>query len=220
MATLRHHIYSVREKLKSLSDDELLNNELIKHLLNTKRDYLLQQKYSDYRRVIPDNLKQTIEIELESVERVPGVPGEDILVSKADIPTFANLDRLTNELILSGRDFIESYMNFIPYPRFLYVGKDRWLKNMIYGAIRNRKLYLKSGNFTEKGIEILNLTTVFADPEKAYEMSVDFDPSIDYENTEYPLTGTLADTAVEMVCQDLLAKSQIRQDEENDANPN
>lgn len=220
MATLRHHIYSVREKLKELSDDQLLTDEFIKHLINTKRDYLLNQKYADIRKVIPEAVKQTIEFEMETTERVPGIPGQYVLVSKDTLPMLADLDRLTNEIVVSGRDVLESRINYVPYARFLYVGKDRWLKTLIYASIRAGKLYLKSGTFTEKGIEILNLTSVFADPEVAYNRSEAYDPTVEFEDTEYPLTQKLADTAIEMIAEELLRKSQLKPDDRNNADPN
>ena len=219
MATLRKHIYTVREKLHFLSDDQLFTNRYIAHLINTNRSYLLQQKYSDYRKVIPESMLQTIEFEVERAERVLGIPGDYILVSKKDIPLFANLERIVNSVIISGRDFMESRLNFVNYDRFLWVGEDRWLSNMVYASIRDKKLYLKSGNFAEKGIEVLNLTTVFEDPEEAYNMSITYDPTVSFYDVEYPLSGNLMNTIVNMIRDDFLKGKDLKEDERNNASP-
>ena len=79
MATLRHHIYSVREELKLLSDDQLYTNRYIAHLIDVQRSYLLQQKYSDYRKTLPESIQQTIEFGVERAQRVLGIPGDSIL---------------------------------------------------------------------------------------------------------------------------------------------
>lgn len=219
MATKRELIYAVLEKMKNVSDDQSLTEEFIAHLIDLKREYLLHQKYSDYRRVLPEVVKQTIEFEMVREQRIPGIDGEYVLVSSKELPRLTDLERLQNSTILSGRDFMESYLNFIPYERFLYAGKDRWLRNQIYAALRAGKLYLKSGNFRDKGITVLNMTGVFSDPELAYFMSPDYNYNVDFKDTVYPLPNSLADTVVNMVKTDLLESIQLREDDRNNASP-
>ena len=209
MATKRELIYSVLEKLKNVSDDQSLTEEFIAHLIDLKREYLLHQKYSDYRRVLPEVVKQTIEFEMVREQRVLGIDGEYILVSLKKLPMLTDLARLKNSTVLSGRDYIESYLNLIPYERFLHVGKDKWLKNQIYAAYRDGKLYLKSGNFRDKGITVLNMTGVFSDPELAYFMSPDYNYNVDFKDTVYPIPNALADTVINMIIEDLVKTIEL-----------
>lgn len=220
MATRNKLVYSVLEKVKVLSDDQAFNNlpiDYVRFLVDSKREYLINQKFSDYRRVLPDNLKQTIEFEMIREERVLGLPGDYVLVSKEPLPPLVYIERLINSTILSGRDFMESYLNLVPYERFIYTGKDRWLKNQVYGAFRDGRLYLKSGNFREKGGIILNLTGIFSNPEEAYKMSLRYDPNISFEDIEYPLTDTLGDVVVNMILDDFLKTVQLKEDVRNNS---
>lgn len=218
MATLNEITYSILEKLKILSDDEFPTTSQIEYLIDSKREYLLNQKFSDYRRIIPEIIKQTIEFEMLPEERILGLSGDNIIVSKEVLPALLYMERI-NSALITGRDFKESYLNFVSYERFLYAGKDRWLNRQVYAAFRDGRLYLKSGTYNETSIKILNMTGVFSRPKKAYEMSPRYDPSILFENIEYPLNETLVDTIENMIVDDFLKTKQIKEDVRNNAAP-
>lgn len=217
MATQRELVYNVLEKVKSLSDDQLLTEDYIAHLIDLKREYLLDQKFSDYRKVLPEVIKQTIEFQMVTEERVLGLGGDNVKVSRDTLPALAYIDRLINSTIITGRDFLEHALNLIPYERFIHVGKDRILKNQIYATFRDGRLYLKSGNNRDRGIWLLNMTGVFSSPEQAYNMSPQFDFNIPFADIQYPLTNKLADTVVGMVTKDLLETLEVRPDVRNNA---
>ena len=88
MSTYRQLTYLVLDEAKGLSDDFTYTEDHIIFLLDTYRSFLLKQRYSDVKKVIPDSNYQNICLNLIEVPAISGEPCEvgTYLRSKQEIP--------------------------------------------------------------------------------------------------------------------------------------
>jgi len=219
MSTVRELIYDVREKLNLTTDDVDITNEYIHHLLNDERAYYIKQKFQDFRITIPESLKQTLKIELELVDSNPGITnGEKILRSKNVLPTLINLGAKNYFVRILSRDYNSIPYVYTSFDRFPYVGKDKWNLNTVYAAIGpDHKLYLKSGMGYENSFKIILVMGIFENPEDAWFNSVEYSPSYNYLDTEYPLSKELSKVVIQSVIQSLGITYQTKEDPTNNA---
>ena len=63
--TLDKIIYDIRERLKITTDDMDMTDEYFAQLIHNKRSVLVKQRYGKVSKNIPDQLKQTVSLDLE-----------------------------------------------------------------------------------------------------------------------------------------------------------
>lgn len=220
MTTVSKCIYDVKERLKLTTDDVDISNEYIHHLLNLERSRFIKQKFTDYRKTIPDSILQGITLDMELVDRLPGITTADkVLRSKIVVPEFINLEGRSDYIQIRSRDFLSIPFSFITFDRFSYVGNDKWNTNHIYLAIGpDDRLYMRSGSGYGNTIKMVVMYSIFEDPETAWSRSINYDSSVNYIDTEYPLSGELLNLCISEVVKKLSNTMSVPEDKINDAN--
>lgn len=216
MATYRSIIYMALDELKLYSGDSDFTPDHLMFLAIKYRALLLDRKYRDVRKVeVPQSNYQTICLDLEKVEAVPGqCYGGYYLKSTVKIPNLlkAGLYRVYPIDYLSSPLF-----TWVTPERFQFVGHNNWLGNMIYitrGV--DDYLYLKSSNPQLYYLKKLQLNAVFSEPEKAYNLRCGAD-SCDIIDSEFPIEEELVSTLVQMLVEELSGAKYQPDDKDNNA---
>lgn len=216
MSTLNHITYMVRDLLKYNSDDSNITNEHIKYLINTTRAKYLRQYLDAAKRKVPQSIKQEIILNLET-QPSQGFSDKKYLVSIEDVPSIVNTQSHYNRTKISSDNNVVRSFTMTSYKRLAYTGTRRGMESLVYGAIDSEKLYLVSGDDRVLFLEKVRLQGVFEDPKSAWELSSDYDSSIDFDDTEYPVESAMVDLIVQEVIKLLSIRFQILEDKINDA---
>ena len=219
MSTVREVIYDVKERLKLTTDDVDITTEYIHHLLNLERSRFIKQKFIDYRKTVPDSILQGIELSMELTDSVPGITtGDRVLRSKTTVPQFINLEGRADFIKVLTRDFTSVPFSYVTFDRFPYTGEDKWNRNQVYCSIGpDNKLYMKSGTGYGNTILLVVVYSIFEDPEDAWFKSINYSNSINYLDTEYPLSGELLTVAISEVVRKVALSMDTPEDRDNDA---
>lgn len=201
--TLREIVYMIMDELKLLSDDSSFNEDHIKFLVDKYRAFVLKQMYGKGNTMeIPESNYQTIKLALVQSKAIESLDDSRVyLKSKEEIPG----------TIFPGnyKIFTEDYNNYkisiIPTERFKFTGFNKWTKNIIYGAIINNHIYLKSNN------------PQFIYLEEIYYKGVLENCNSDLDE-EYPLEASLVPTLIQSVVQELAPRTIQPEDSFNNAN--
>lgn len=217
MATYRELVYFVLDSLKLVSDDSHFTEEHVLFLLDKYRGLLLNQKYKDIRKEIPESNYQTICVNLEPVNAIEGSScGEtDYLKSVEQIPHMAQIGSQK----ITSTDFFQGNFTYVSNERFKYVGNNKYLKNQAYGTIApDNHLYLRSSNPQLYYLEKVKVTGIFEDSSKAFELQCDNDNTIcDVMDMSFPLEEALIPNLIQMIVQELGGqKYQAKDDNNND----
>lgn len=204
MNTYRHLVYLVLDELKLISDDSFFSEEHIMFLLSKYRGLLLKREYKDIKKEIPESNYQTLCLETEVVDAIPGLPCEgSYLRSKEKIP---ELMTISSPKVYAA-DFYQSEITYVPKERMRYVGNNKWLQNVIYASLGpDNYLYLKSSNPQYLYMENLRVSGIFEDPEKVNEYSCDDDTensSCDPMDNKFPIEEALIPELIQLVVKEL-----------------
>lgn len=219
MITVREYIYNIKEKLKLTTDDSDITNNYIHHLLNIQRAYYIKQKFTDYRRSLPETIKQAITVDMELVDSTIGMTTNDkILRSKKVVPAFINLEGRADFIRILSRDFKTVPLSYVTFDRFPYVGNDKWNKGISYVTVGpDDKLYLKQGTGLGNATRLLVVNSIFENPEDAWMASLNYSSTINYLDTQYPISAELAKVAISEVVRELSQTLNIPEDNKNDS---
>lgn len=219
MTTYRELVYLCLDELKLVSDDSHFQPEHILFLLDKFRTFILNQKYKDIKKEIPESNFQTICLDLEEVPAFEGdtCGGRGYLRSVQKIP---NMVTISNPKV-STTDYFTGNITYVNRERFKYVGNNKYLQNIIYSTIApNEHLYLKSSNVQYSYLEKVRLTGVFEDSAAASALSCDADGegACDVMDRDFPLEEGLISTLVELVVKELSGFKYQAADQQNNAN--
>lgn len=219
MATLNHIVYDLRELIKAYSDDSNYSNEWFEYQINIARALLLEQKFSSRQYVIPNKIRQVFNMELEIAESNDFVSGiSTVLRTKDKIQYPLEPFNFKNNIRVGSSDYSDIYFSHISNERFPYVGSNKWVQNMIYYTLgTDFKLYFTSSNPSVKLVENIRLSMVCSNPQEAYPFTLDYDPDIDFVNTEYPLEDNMITLVTDMIFKKITNSINIPEDKENDA---
>lgn len=216
--TRKEIIYLISDELKLDSDDSTFNESHISFLVDKYRAFVLKQRYSDIKKIIPESNYQTVCLSLEKVPAINGAPceGGPYLRSIKELP---HLMPLGNTRI-STLDYFQSNIQYISNARMSNVGYNKFLKNIIYSSLApDNHLYFKSSNPQFLYLEKVRMTAIFEDVEKASELECNDGESIcDPMDKEFPIEAALVPVIVELVTKELRASEYNPSDEFNDAN--
>lgn len=219
--TYKELIYMIMDELKGMSDDFSFNEDHIRFLCGKYRAFLLKQRYySDFKKNIPDSNYQTICIDLV---QTPAIDGEEceggvLLKSSIKIPNSIGFG--------SSRIYPENFMLgnivLVSRERMKYVGYNKWLKNIIYGAIGpDNYLYLKSWNPQFLYLEKVKMTGIFENVEDVNSLTCNSNNKnsiCDIMDTQFPIEEALVPPLIELVVKELRGSEYLPADEVNDAN--
>jgi hypothetical protein len=182
---------------------------------------LLDQKYKDIRKEIPESNYQTICVDLEQFnESDDDCVSNTYMRSTKKIPNMLNIG---NQKV-SSLDFFMGDFNYVNNERFKYAGNGKYSQNYIYSTIApNHYLYLKSGNPQLYYLDKVRVTGVFEDASKAAELQCPDDESeeekaCDILDMKFPLEEGLIPTVIELVVKTLGGFKFQPADDSNNAN--
>ena len=214
--TYRELAYFCLDNAKLSSDDSYYTVDHVVFLINKTRAILLDQRYANGKREIPDSNYQTLCLDLQETEKIEGVPCiGTVLKSTEKLPDIL----VGNPLIYPKSYFTNSEITFINKERFRYVGHNKWLKNIIYATEMNNHIYLRSANPQYKYLQKVQLRGIFEDPTKAFELECDKNEEgkCDILEQEVPLEETLIEPLIELVGKILKANLYLAKDDDNNA---
>ena len=161
--TKREIIYRVLERVRAMSDDSDITEELISSMIDTKRAIILKQQYSKASWNIPIELQQEICISLESVDTIDGFKGAGQTIRTAEsIPDPIKIKGNMGPLMVRREDGSVIPINVIPIERLPYIGNNRYTAMLTYAAMDfNRRLILVSKDNKLKFLKKLELLMYF-----------------------------------------------------------
>ena len=218
MSTYRELVYMILDELKLISDDSHFTEEHVLFLLDKYRTFLLAQRYKDIRKEIPESNYQTICLDLKQVNAINGQPctGADYMKSLQEIPNMMQVGKQK----ISSLDYFQGNFAYTNNERFKYVGKNKYLKNQIYGTIApDNHLYLKSSNPQMYYLEKVKVTGIFEDASKAAELECDGGTNAcDVMDKDFPLEESLIPPVIELIVKELGGQKYQSEDTSNNAN--
>lgn len=219
MATYREIVYLCLDEIKAISDDSTITEEHVIFLINQYRLFLIEQKkLKQGESSLSSSNEQTICIDLEQVDAIPGLEycNDIYLRSIQEIP-----DILSEESIkINLADMFNIRTAFVSKDRFKYVGYNKYLRNILYCTLGpDNHLYFNSQNPQFKYLKQAKLTGIFEDSTKAAELSCDQsgDSKCDILDANFPLEPDLLPQMIELVVKELLGVNYRPKDNQNNA---
>lgn len=218
MSTYRELTYLILDEIKGTSDDFTYTEDHVIFILNKYRAFLLKQRYSDIKKVVPESNYQTICLDLIEVPAICGEPceGGSYLRSKNKVPFTMKMGIPRVYPI----DYYQGEISFVSRDRMRYVGYNRYLQNIIYCSIGpDNYLYFKSSNPQFLYLEKVKFTAVFQDPTVAFELRCnEEDQTIcDILDAEFPIEDALIAPLVELTVKELLGAEYRPDDNKNNS---
>ena len=211
MSTYAELVYMVLDEIKGMSDDFTFNEDHVIFLLNKFRGFLLKQKYTDVRNVVPDSNYQTLDFNLIQVPAISGeyCEGGTYLRSDIKIPSIIEVGHTR----VYPLDYYKGDISFISKDRMKYVGHNKYLKNIIYCSINpDGYLYFKSANPQFLYLEKARINAIFQNPKDILSNNSDI------LNSTFPLEDALVPPLIEAVVKELIGAAYRPKDYLNNAN--
>ena len=215
MSTYAELVYMVLDEVKGMSDDFTYNEDHVIFLLNKFRGFILKQKYTDIRNVIPDSNYQTLKFNLIQVPAISGecCEGGTYLRSDIKIPQLLELGHTK----VYPLDYYKGDIAFISKDRMKYVGHNKYLKNIIYCSINpDGYLYFKSSNPQFLYLEKAEINAIFQNPNDLTESST----TSTKLDGKFPLEDALIPLLIESVVKELVGTIYRPKDYLNNAYDN
>jgi len=226
MATYREIVYMCLDEIGKLNaDDAYFTEEHIIFLADKMRALLLLRKYHNAKKYksstsVSDSDYQLVCFDLEKTELIPGICDTGTwLKTTEQMPKTLDIGTTT---VYSTQYFLSERITFIPAERMLYVGHNKWLKNILYVAQGpDGYLYLYSNNpqfLYLAGEDKLQVKAVFEDADEAAALTCDSEGNYcDVLDAEFPLEAGLISSCIELVVQELTGTRYAPQDKGNNA---
>lgn len=217
MTTYREIVYMISDRLKLYSDDSNFTIEHFRYLANKVRAQLLEAKYKKARRgEVPKANYQTICLDLIQVPQIPGSYCDGVYLR-----TTEKIPQIMEEGIqrIYPVDYFSSEIfSWVSMERFMFVGHNRWLQNMIYAAKGpDDYVYLTSMNPQFLYLRKLQINAVFSDPEKAYELDCSDNKACDILDKEFPIEDELVPVVIDTVYNMFVQERYTPEDKQNNA---
>lgn len=211
MSTYREMVYMVNDELKLVSDDAFYTNEHVLFLLDKFRSFLLKKEYGDAtnsygrqsiaaRKYVPETNYQTICLDLETVDSIPGLCEYGKMVRS--IETLPPILQIGIRSVYPV-NYYHGQIQFVERERMKFVGNDRWRANVIYASVGpDGHLWLKSRNPQYLYLKKVRLTAVFDEPSKAADLDCE-NQICDVLDMTFPLEEALLAPALQLTVQEL-----------------
>lgn len=208
-------VYMVLDRLKLSTDDTYYTHDHILFMLNTYRTFLLKQRYTDLKKIVPDSNYQTVCVPVALDKTYLGCNGVFLRTTKQVPYTMA----IGNTRVYT-KDIYIGDIAFVSIDRFKYVGLQSYLKDMIYCARNpNGFYYLKSFNPQMNYLKYIKITGIFEDTSLPYSSLCDPDlpNNCDYLEQEFPIESALVNPLIDLVVQSLSPSLALPEDTDNNA---
>lgn len=170
-----------------LVDDENISILMIENWVNMKRDQYVRNSLSTNPNDRIDlGLYQSMDVEVavtsvDSVGNYPYVNSTtqlyNIVISTTDIPTIMESKSGPIVLTIESEDLMKLPFSLVDYDELRFVGNGKFNKSLIYGALRDNKLYFKYNSFFDTYTTV-KLKALFNDPREV--------SGFDSDVTRYP----------------------------------
>ena len=196
MLTLNHISYMILEMIREnhIVDDENLSILMIENWINMKRDQYIRNSLSTNPNDRIDlNLYQSIDVTVAvgNVTNNGNYPYSNnttqltkIVTSSTTIPNI--IEGKSGPLVLSveSADLMKLPFSLVDYDELRFVGNGKFNNNLIYGALRDNKLYFKYNPFFDTYTTV-KLKAVFNDPREV--------SGFDVSSSRYPANEGLVE---------------------------
>lgn len=214
MQTFRELVYMVLDELKLYSDDANFTEDHIIFLLTKYRAFILKQRYSDVKKIIPDSNYQDLCIEVSVTDNIPGIKPDNSICLKSNekVPLLLpfGLVRLYTDEYYAGE------ITYVTKDRMRYTGYNKYLSKIIYcSTSSNEHLYFKSSNEEISNIENIHFYGIFQDCALASEYECDKES--DLLDRRFPIEDSLVSPVIELVVKELLGAEYRPEDSNNNA---
>lgn len=198
--------------MKISSDDAYYTTDHMIYLLDKYRMYVLKSKYESSTVQPSDQNYQTVEMQLESVDRVEGFPEDgEYRRTVNPLPDKAEVGLCT----LYGGDYFSESFTWVSPQRFRFVGYNSWMKHMIYAAKgQDGRIYLKSCDPQIYYLDKLGVRAIFAEPQKVAKAGGAVCSPLD---VEFPLEDNLLPLVFQYIVKELTGSAYRPKDDENNA---
>ena len=218
MATYREIVYLVLDEIKSSNGDSNITENHVIFLANQYRLFLIKQKkLKQGETALSSANEQTICIDLEKVDAIPGLEycNDIYLRSIQEIPEIVSEESVKVNLV----DLFNIMTAFVSKERFKFVGHNKYLRNIIYTTLGpDNHLYFNSQNPQFKYLKKARVTGIFEDAEKAAQLSCDGDSKpCDIMDVEFPLEAELIPQMIELIVKELLGVNYRPKDDVNNS---
>lgn len=222
MATLKQIVYDLQENIHNYTTDSNYSLEYLAYQVIAARALLLQQKFSQRSFIISQKLRQHFYADLELSEENEFIDGVGtILRTKDQIQYPLEPFNFKSNIRITSGSYTDVTFSLVTPDRFPYVGKSKWIQNIIYVTIGSDwRLYFVSSNPAVKLLENVKISFVAENPEDAYPASTQYDANVDYWDIEFHLENDMIIPITDMITKKLLQMLQIPEDKVNDANDN
>ena len=205
MALLREIVYLVLDEIKSSNGDSNITENHVIFLANQYRLFLIEQKkLKQGEAALSSANEQTICIDLEKVDAIPGLEycNDIYLRSIQEIPEIVSEESVKVNLV----DLFNIMTAYVSKERFKFVGHNKYLRNIIYTTLgSDNHLYFNSQNPQFKYLKKARVTGIFEDAEKAAELSCDGEGApCDIMDVDFPLEADLIPQMIELIVKELL----------------
>lgn len=210
MGTYREAIYMILDLFKDKSDDSNFNEDHILYLLDKYRAYVLKGKYDSARTTdLSETNYQSVTLTLETYLPVTGTDDfGKYLRSKEKLPIPLN----EIPVRIYATDYFQGEIYLVPRNRFKYVGRNEYLKNIIYCSVGDDgKLYLKSCNPQVYYLEQLNVHGVFESASDASKLA-SIGQQCDILDMQFPLQEDLVALVMDYIVKELSSSNYRPED--------
>ena len=218
MATYREIVYACLDEVKASNGDSNVTEEYVIFLANQYRLFLIEQKkLKQGEAALSSSNEQTICIDLEKVDAIPGLEycNDIYLRSIQEIPEIVSEESVKVNLV----DLFNIMTAYVSKERFKFVGHNKYLRNIIYTTLGpDNHLYFNSQNPQFKYLKKARVTGIFEDAGKAAQLSCDGDSKpCDIMDVEFPLEADLIPEMIELIVKELLGVNYRPKDNVNDS---
>jgi hypothetical protein len=219
--TLREIVYMIMDELKLMSDDSYFNEDHVRFLVNKHRANILKQLYAKDNNPPSESNYQTIEVTFKTDGSNNEESDNDFYFSNKDsylsgnatIPTLLSMSKTK----VTTKDSRFGYtISLIPKDRMKFVGHNKWLRNIIYCAIDENRLYVYTyyddldTSLVGDNELTFKVRGIFEDPESV-------NTSIDILDKEYPIEPSVVPVLIQSVVAELAPKTIQPEDSYNNA---
>lgn len=204
MSTYREVVYMILDELKLVSDDASFTQDHVIWLASKYRSMLLKQHYKDIKKDIPESNYQTICLNLEKTEAIPGYPCESgyMLRSKEEIPaTITSASTKVYPLNFYSGERIA----YVTMDRMRFTGYNKWMNNIIYASLGpDGHLWVNSKNHQFLNMKKARVTGIFDDPDAVAGLLCDESGEhCDILDSNFPIESALLPTLIELCVKEL-----------------
>ena len=219
MSTFGQAIYALRERIRQHSDDSDFEDLYLLYELNIQRALYYRNEYNKNNRIIDDQAKQVICVELidaSTSESSCDITGCNILKSKKKIPKLLELHEKIALTNITTTDLNTIPFVYVPFSSFFFAGKTRFNKNSVYVTLNpNGHVFVKSSNPNFNFIEKILIYGIFEETLEA--LSYPEDCLDNYFEKKYPASAHVLTYILAMTADILVKKMQIPRDTTNNS---